>query len=447
MAKLATAGNVMVPGALSLATTEINLVKAQRDAEGAVLVSDPQQVKSLLDKMSAELTKSEQAWAAYKALPKASAEADLLPQYEQSYSAWKGFIQQAATQAATNSDAGKQAATQLITGQAQPHSTAANAALDSLMGLQNSQGQAAMQASTAAFGAAARLLIAAIAGGIILALGIGVYVARSLANPLKAMASAADAIAEGELEHNIVLERKDEVGRAVASFGRAVVYLRSMAQVADAMAEGDLTQDVAPKSERDVLGTAFKNMITNLRELVGQVQASSTSLAETSQQLGSAANQTGGRGAAGHPGRAERGGRGQRHQPQCAADVRGRRPARAGHRRDRPRGQRAGPPDAGGQRHGDADGGRRRAGRAERHGGGHRPPAEQGRGRARPARRRRHDGGHGRHPGRGRPGGGQGAGSWEAGRAHRRRGRDDRRHRRADEPAGAERRDRSSTGR
>jgi len=293
MAKLDTAGNVMVPGALSLATAEINLVKAQRDAEGAVLASDPQQVKALLDKMSAELTKSEQGWAAYKALPKSSAEAELLPHVEQSYSAWKGFIEQAAAEAATNSDAGKQAAIQLIMGQAQPHSTAANAALDSLMGLQDSQGQTAMQASAAAFGSASRLLIAAIAGGVVLALGIGFYVARSLANPLTAMASAADAIAEGELDHDIVLERKDEVGRAVASFGRAVLYLRSMARVADAMAEGDLTRDVEPKSERDVLGTAFKNMVVNLRELVGQVHASSTSLAQTAQDLGHAASQTG----------------------------------------------------------------------------------------------------------------------------------------------------------
>ena len=48
-----------------------------------------------------------------------------------------------------------------------------------------------------------------------------------------------------------------------------------------------------PQSSKDVLGTAFDEMGANLRDLVGQVQSSAVTLAETSAQLGSAANQTG----------------------------------------------------------------------------------------------------------------------------------------------------------
>src|SRR5919201_1832727 len=45
-----------------------------------------------------------------------------------------------------------------------------------------------------------------------------------------------------------------------------------MARVANAIARGDLTQTVQPKSDRDVLGTAFKQMSDNLRLLVGQLE-------------------------------------------------------------------------------------------------------------------------------------------------------------------------------
>jgi hypothetical protein len=54
-------------------------------------------------------------------------------------------------------------------------------------------------------------------------------------------------------------------------------YLRGVMEVAAAMADGDLTQNVEPKSARNGLGTSFKKMIANLRELVGQVQASAIS--------------------------------------------------------------------------------------------------------------------------------------------------------------------------
>jgi signal transduction histidine kinase len=46
-----------------------------------------------------------------------------------------------------------------------------------------------------------------------------------------------------------------------------------MARVAHAIARGDLSQDVEPKSEQDVLGTAFRQMSANLRLLVGQKEA------------------------------------------------------------------------------------------------------------------------------------------------------------------------------
>jgi signal transduction histidine kinase len=45
-----------------------------------------------------------------------------------------------------------------------------------------------------------------------------------------------------------------------------------MARVANAIAHGDLSQDVEPKSELDVLGTAFRRMSGNLRVLVAELQ-------------------------------------------------------------------------------------------------------------------------------------------------------------------------------
>jgi methyl-accepting chemotaxis protein len=122
---------------------------------------------------------------------------------------------------------------------------------------------------------------------------VAFFLARGLATPLQQMAAAANGIAQGDLDQDLSLDRKDEVGLAVSALRRAIAYLRGMAEVADAMADGDLSCTVVPKTSKDVLGVAFATMITNLRELVGEVQRSAVSLADTSAQLGNAAAETG----------------------------------------------------------------------------------------------------------------------------------------------------------
>ena len=128
----------------------------------------------------------------------------------------------------------------------------------------------------------------------VLALGIGFYVARSLATPLKAMTLAAKGLAVGDIEQRIDLNRKDEVGQASAAFREMIVYQREISAVATAMAGGDLTRSVEPKGDRDVLGRAFQHMTLSLREVIGQVKESAVGLAGTSDQLGQAAAQTSG---------------------------------------------------------------------------------------------------------------------------------------------------------
>jgi methyl-accepting chemotaxis protein len=116
---------------------------------------------------------------------------------------------------------------------------------------------------------------------------------RPVRRGLRELTLAANALAAGDVEQAPSVHSRDELGEVAEAFRRMIAYQRAMADVADAMADSDLTTDVTPKSERDHLGTSFKRMIANLRDLVSQVQESAVSLADTSAQLGSAAAQTG----------------------------------------------------------------------------------------------------------------------------------------------------------
>jgi methyl-accepting chemotaxis protein len=123
--------------------------------------------------------------------------------------------------------------------------------------------------------------------------GLIVWFSRRLTRRVQRLAAAAGRIAEGDLDHQIDVQGRDEIGAVGAAFTEMTDYLRGIADVAAATAGGDLTRRVTPKSDRDLLGNAFSSMTANLRSLVGDVRATADNLAEASGQLGPAATQTG----------------------------------------------------------------------------------------------------------------------------------------------------------
>lgn len=124
-------------------------------------------------------------------------------------------------------------------------------------------------------------------------LGIAFAVTRAIAPPLRQMAGVAERLARGEVDQEIALPRKDEVGMVAEAFRSLIGYQKEMAAVAQAMADGDLTATITPKSDRDSLGNAFAMMVVSLRQLVGQVARSAAAVASTSVHLTSSAEQTG----------------------------------------------------------------------------------------------------------------------------------------------------------
>jgi methyl-accepting chemotaxis protein len=144
--------------------------------------------------------------------------------------------------------------------------------------------------------------VALIAGlfSVILALGIGIYLSRSITNPLFVLTGALQNLQHGDLNRDmtdakrkLMTERDDEIGLAGKAEAQTGRYLREMADVANRISEGDLTVVVAPKSEKDELGHAFAQMIASLRNSVGQVAESAANVGSAAAQLSSAASQAG----------------------------------------------------------------------------------------------------------------------------------------------------------
>ena len=98
--------------------------------------------------------------------------------------------------------------------------------------------------------------------------------ARSVANRLRRVTLAAQGLARGDLDQQIEVSSRDELGQMAAAFQDMIRHQQRMASVATTIAAGDLRSEIEPASDSDILGHAFRDMLRNLRELVGQVSRS-----------------------------------------------------------------------------------------------------------------------------------------------------------------------------
>ena len=116
---------------------------------------------------------------------------------------------------------------------------------------------------------------------------------RSIASRIKKMLTAADGLADGDVDQHIDATSKDEIGQTAAAFQRMIDYFKTMVAAAGRMAEGDLSVEVEPRSERDALGNSFSAMIADLRDLVGKLSEAAGSVSMASQQMSSTSEEAG----------------------------------------------------------------------------------------------------------------------------------------------------------
>jgi methyl-accepting chemotaxis protein len=120
-----------------------------------------------------------------------------------------------------------------------------------------------------------------------------VFVANLLTKPIRVVTDAAERLADGDVSVSVDVHSNDEVGRLAHSFGRTVEYLREKATVAESVADGDLTVQVVPRSDKDLLGTAFQRLVVDLRTIVGQVSTTAGGVTEASRQMADTSDEAG----------------------------------------------------------------------------------------------------------------------------------------------------------
>jgi methyl-accepting chemotaxis protein len=229
-------------------------------------------------------------WASFTVLPHTDEERVAMREFEAKQAIWKVSVNRMLAEAGKNLDAADQVAAQIYLDQVKPQYTAVNLPLTSLSEIQTRDAAENVVTGNSKYESAVRTLLAAVGVASLFALAVGLYLTRSISGSVARIAAATRKIARDDLP--------------------------GFSQAARALADGDLTQQVVVTAEpvavkeRDELGrmaqdfnamiaelqeaaSAFGAMRTGLQDLVGDVQTSAETLADTSLELGNATGQTG----------------------------------------------------------------------------------------------------------------------------------------------------------
>jgi methyl-accepting chemotaxis protein len=139
------------------------------------------------------------------------------------------------------------------------------------------------------------IIVALISTLVALALGVVIAfsTAKSIIEPLNRLMGVSQQIGtSGDLDHEIDIQREDEIGQLSGTFAGMVKYLKEMAVVSEAIAGGNLTVDVQARSKNDTLGNAFTRMVEGLRNLVRSVRDAASQVASASSQVAGASDES-----------------------------------------------------------------------------------------------------------------------------------------------------------
>ncbi len=136
-----------------------------------------------------------------------------------------------------------------------------------------------------------RIIVAVSVLAFVLGICLAFFLARGITVPINKGVEFSKTIAKGDLNVEIDVDQKDEVGMLADAMKQMVSNLKDTVQVAEQIASGDLDTKVNILSEKDALGKSLTLMVERLRDVVQDVKTAAHNVASGSQELSASSEQ------------------------------------------------------------------------------------------------------------------------------------------------------------
>ncbi len=96
---------------------------------------------------------------------------------------------------------------------------------------------------------------------------VAVVVSARIARPLRQLSEIATRLALGDVQQEIRITSRDEIGRLADAFRELIVYIGHLARVSQQLATGDIQVSLTPKSKHDILNHSFAATIQYVQDV------------------------------------------------------------------------------------------------------------------------------------------------------------------------------------
>ncbi|WP_248795443.1 methyl-accepting chemotaxis protein [Pseudomonas sp. MWU13-2105] len=111
------------------------------------------------------------------------------------------------------------------------------------------------------------------------------FATAKIVGPIREAAALAASISLGDFSRRLVQKSEDEVGQLSFALNDMSESLQRQVRVAERISEGDLDLEVQLSSPQDTLGKSLAKMVSNLNNLISEVQVSATQITGSSAQV------------------------------------------------------------------------------------------------------------------------------------------------------------------
>ena len=126
---------------------------------------------------------------------------------------------------------------------------------------------------------------------ILFGIGTAYFIARKISSSIAEITNIAVEVSKGDLEQEVTIHSKDELGILSQAVKDLILYMRNLAHAANAISSNNLTVDVEPVSEKDILGIAFKTMTANLSQMITEININANELVKAVKQITESSNE------------------------------------------------------------------------------------------------------------------------------------------------------------
>jgi methyl-accepting chemotaxis protein len=227
-------------------------------------------------------TKIDDSLAGYETTISSVEQTTLVDQIEADWEVYKGYIQEVRQFVETNKFSEAQ---QIIFVDSDEAGTNLRENFVKLTEMDATEASERSADNTTLAANAITIMLAVIAIGVVLSLILGLYISGVISRPVNKMVQVADKLAIGDVNVNVEISSKDEVGKLAMSFNKMIDNIRKQALAAEQIASGDLTVEVAVRSEHDLLGKKLYEMVSNNNEILTNIATASEQVAVGARQV------------------------------------------------------------------------------------------------------------------------------------------------------------------